>query len=90
MAVVDKSISYSLAGMQTPTSLLQSALHELAQPLTTLSALLAEAGLLAEPISAEMLALARGECQRAVAAMHGLQALAASSGAGGTQERVLP
>ena len=76
MATVDKTGSYNLSALQTPTILLTSALHDLAQPLTVLAALLDEAGQGLQPtLEGEHLAMARGECHRAIAAVRNLQAL---------------
>ena len=76
MALVDRSGSHTLTALQTPSILLTCALHDVAQPLTILAALLDEAGQGSQPVlTGEYLTVARGECERAIAAVRSLQAL---------------
>lgn len=77
----------TLTAQQTPAVLLADALHEIAQPLTILAALLDEAGHASEPaLAGDYLAIARGECNRVVAAVRSLQMLSLRNGAGGNAE----
>ncbi len=80
-ALVDKSGSHTLTALQTPSILLTCALHDVAQPLTILAALLDEAGQGSQSVlTGEYLAIARGECHRAIAAVRSLQALPSLNG----------
>ena len=82
MALVDQNGSCILAPLQTPSVLLTNALHDIAQPLTVLAALLAEAGQATEPaLAGDHLAIANRECHRVVAAVRSLQVLSMRDGA---------
>lgn len=76
MTVTGANGFYNPGVLQTSSVLLTNGLHDMAQPLTILAALLDEAGQLSEPaLAGDHLAIARGECCRALAAFRRLQVL---------------
>ena len=82
MALANRNDSCTPAPLQTPSIPLREALHNIAQPLTVLAALLAEAGQAAEPaLAGDHLAIASRECHRVVAAVRSLQVLSTRDGA---------